>query len=242
MSRSDNFLIGSDAPLEGVPQIRERFARAVGVKTPVPNFAGVVMPPPATRALGDAYEGMPEFDKSAVPAFRALRDEVHRQYNVLSTPRSKGGLGIDIEVTPEDPYKNYGELLHDLRENNRIKTLASASTGPHPVLSHDDNDMFRAIHDVYGHAGTGRGFDRHGEEAAYLSHARMFTPLARSALATETRGQNSFLNTRGFFGPNKVAILGQQWTGASPLRGRRAQLRAAAEQAKRFNFEQGVTR
>ncbi len=240
MPRSDEFQLGTGSPLEGVAQVRERFARAMGISTSTPNFAGVVMPPRATRSIADAYDGLPEYDHSAAPAFRALRDEVHRQYGVMSKPRSKGGLGLDIEVAHHDPYGSYGELLQDLRENSRIKTLATSETGPHPVLSNDDNDMFRAVHDVFGHAGTGRGFDRHGEEAAYLSHARMFSPLARSALASETRGQNSFVVSRGFFGPQKVATLGQQWTGATPLRGRRAQMRDAASQARRFNVEQGA--
>lgn len=220
--------------------MRERFARASGVVSPAPNYGGVVMPPRATRRIGDAYANLPDSDPAAVPAYRAMRDQVHRQYRALSSPRSKGGLGIDIEVTQGDPYKNYGELLTDLRENNRIKTLSTAASGSHPFFSDDDNDMFRAIHDVFGHAGTGRGFDRHGEEAAYLSHARMFTPLARRALATETRGQNSYLITRGEFGPQKLATLGQQWTGMSPLRGRKTQLREAAQQAREHNVNQGA--
>ena len=49
--------------------------------------------------------------------------------------------------------------------------------------------MFRAVHDVFGHAASGRGFDRHGEEAAWLKHSTMYSPLAARALATETRGQ-----------------------------------------------------
>jgi len=240
--RSDEFNLGSGAPLAGIPEVRERFARSVGVNSPVPNYAGVIMPPSASRRIGQEYENLPDYDPAAIPSFRALRDQVHQQYKVMSAPRSRGGMGIDIEVTPDDPYKNYGEMAHDLRENNRIRTLSAASTGEHPFFSKDDNDMFRAIHDVFGHAGTGRGFDRHGEEAAYLSHARMFTPLARRALATETRGQNSYVVTRGFFGPQKVARLGQQWTGATPLRGRKTQLRQAAQQARLSNIDQGAAR
>lgn len=242
MPRFDEFNLGTGRPLEGVPEVRERFARAVGVTSSVPNYAGVVMPPQATRRIGDAYAAMPDHDRAAVPAFRALRDQVHQQYKVLSSPRSKGGLGLDIEVTGDDPYRNYGDLMNDLQEHNKIRTMSAATTGEHPFFSKDDNDMFRAIHDVFGHAGTGRGFDRHGEEAAYLSHARMFTPLARRALATETRGQNSFVVTRGFFGPQKVGTLGQQWTGTSPLRGRRSQLSAAVQQARLSNIDQGAAR
>jgi len=75
------------------------------------------------------------------------------------------------------------------------------------------------------------------DRAPWLAPTRA---LARQALAVETRGQNSFLNTRGFFGPAKVATLGPQWSGQRPLRGRRAQLFDAAQQARRFNTQQGA--
>jgi hypothetical protein len=64
-----------------------------------------------------------------------------------------------------------------------------------PVLI---NDMFRAIHDYFGHAKEGVGFRGDGEENAWRSHASMYSPLARLALGTETRGQNSWLN----YGPH----------------------------------------
>ena len=91
--------------------------------------------------------------------------------------------------------------------------LSTAATPPgHPYLSDEVNDRFRAVHDAFGHAAIGRGFDRNGEEAAYQSHAEMFTATALPALASETRGQNSALNyggygTRGEFPPQKFDVL-----------------------------------
>jgi hypothetical protein len=58
-------------------------------------------------------------------------------------------------------------------------------------FSDDDNDAFRAVHDAFGHASTGRHFDRHGEEAAWRKHSQIYSPLARQAMTTETRGQSS---------------------------------------------------
>jgi hypothetical protein len=72
--------------------------------------------------------------------------------------------------------------------------LSTEATGPHHIFSDQENDRFRAVHDVFGHAATGRGFSRHGEEAAFLSHRQMFSKRALPALASETRGQNSYLN------------------------------------------------
>jgi hypothetical protein len=54
--------------------------------------------------------------------------------------------------------------------------------------------MFRAVHDFYGHAVHGNQFGAKGEEIAYGAHSQMFSPLARIAMASETRGQNSFVN------------------------------------------------
>ena len=63
-----------------------------------------------------------------------------------------------------------------------------------PETGLNTNEMFRAIHDFYGHAVHGNPFGPKGEEIAYGAHAQMFSPLARMAMASETRGQNSFVN------------------------------------------------
>jgi hypothetical protein len=47
------------------------------------------------------------------------------------------------------------------------------------------------VHDGFGHLASGRGFDRHGEDAAWDAHSQMYSPLARLAMTTETRGQTS---------------------------------------------------
>lgn len=60
------------------------------------------------------------------------------------------------------------------------------------------NDMFRIVHDYFGHAKEGNGFGPNGEENAYLNHAKTYSPEAQKALATETKGQNSWVN----FGPH----------------------------------------
>jgi hypothetical protein len=59
------------------------------------------------------------------------------------------------------------------------------------------NDLFRAVHDVFGHAKEGVGFRHDGEENAWRQHLHMYSPTARPAMTAETRGQNSWVN----FGP-----------------------------------------
>jgi hypothetical protein len=92
-------------------------------------------------------------------------------------------------------------MMRDVVENKRLVVRDSAPDyrdyGAHPLLSVNDNNMFRAVHDFFGHAGSGRGFLADGEEAAWISHSEMFSPLARKAMTTETRGQNSWVNKYG---------------------------------------------
>jgi hypothetical protein len=60
------------------------------------------------------------------------------------------------------------------------------------------NDIFRVVHDYFGHIKDGSGFSDDGEENAWRAHAAMFSPLARGALTSETRGQASWVN----YGPH----------------------------------------
>jgi hypothetical protein len=59
------------------------------------------------------------------------------------------------------------------------------------------NDVFRFVHDFFGHAKIGNSFGPIGEENAWKIHSVMYSPLARRAMTSETRGQNSFVNFSG---------------------------------------------
>lgn len=217
MDRNQHFQIGA-SPEPFVVQGAQDYQKRNGIHLPDPahGYGHVIMPEHAWKAVGNAYDALPDFDKKAVPAFHAMRDETERQFDHMTKPRSKGGMGIDVEVTKGDPYgigggdniwKAIGQVRDDVNNNSRIKVMSTATTGGHPILTNDQNDMFRAVHDVFGHLGSGRGVDKHGEEAAYQKHSRMFSPLARQAMATETRGQNSALHVNGDFQDQKVALL-----------------------------------
>jgi hypothetical protein len=139
-------------------------------------------------------------------SYEALRTEIGQQFDFMTKPKEHGGLGIRVEVPDQYPYASHQDMLKDVA-GGRIQVQSSRSTGStHEVFSQEENDRFRAVHDVFGHAAIGRGFSRHGEEAAYQSHAQMFSPEARPALASETRGQNSVLN----FTPGKAQFIDEQ--------------------------------
>lgn len=130
----------------------------------------------------------------ARPSYEAMREEVTRQYDFMTKAEHLGGMGLRHEVTDEDPYPTPAAMAEDVGTHRRIRTFSTQATGGHEFFTDEENDKFRAVHDVFGHAALGRGFSRHGEEAAYLAHAQFFPPAARAALTSETRGQNSYLN------------------------------------------------
>lgn len=96
-------------------------------------------------------------------------------------------------------YHNSGEMLRDINLHGNMTVFRGGDR--HEYLHHVDpatglneNEMFRAVHDAYGHGIHGNPFGAKGEEIAYHTHAQMYSPLARLAVAGETRGQNSNVN------------------------------------------------
>lgn len=236
-------------PVPEVALSARAYQRQSGIHVaPAAAASNAIITERASRAIGNAYGRLPAFDAGAVPAYQAMREETARQFDHMTKPRSKGGLGLDVQITKEDPYgsggdinKIFSELHHDVRENQRIQALSTASTGGHPFFTNDQNDMFRAVHDVYGHLGSGRGVDHNGEEAAFQKHAQMFSPLARQAMATETRGQNSHLRLHGDFPEQKVALLPAHMQGLQFNRlGSAADIRDAHSVARTRSRDQGI--
>lgn len=89
------------------------------------------------------------------------------------------------------------------------------------------NDLFRAVHDIFGHGAEGFQFGERGEDNAFRSHFVMFSPLAQQAMGTETRGQNSWVN----FGPNRRDESGNRFSTDDP---RYAQWKAGFDQGLGF--------
>lgn len=145
------------------------------------------------RAIAKEYEVLPKTPASpgeataAKRAYSALNQEVAQQFKAIQD------AGFKIEFTKEDPYKNSAEMMRDVAENKRLKVFESGEQ-PHPFMTKEQNDMFRAVHDFFGHAAEGFEFGPRGEDNAWRAHAKMFSNEAIPALTTETRGQNSWVN------------------------------------------------
>ena len=156
--------------------------------------------------IAEEYNKLPVMSEAAKPKYDALAAEVKQQFDYMTNK-----LGVQVEFVDADPYKNSKEMMADVSQG-RLKVLKTSTTGPHPYFTNEQNDMFRAVHDYFGHAATGRGFGQDGEEAAWAHHSQMFSTDARAALTTETRGQNSWFHNNGKkFAEQKTAILPDEY-------------------------------
>lgn len=187
-----------------------QYAHAYGLTVPSIDFSTVVASPGRSRQIAAAYESAPAFDLAAVPAYRAFIQETVRQFELLTRSTHQGGLGVEVVVWSRDPYPGAAAMMDELRHRRRLRIYSTeACANPHPYLSDYENDMFRAVHDAFGHAATGCGFDADGEEAAWLAHSHMYSPLARRALTTETRGQQNAMlyGSQDGFPEQKLCLL-----------------------------------
>jgi hypothetical protein len=168
------------------------------------------------RRIAKAFERMKDApdDPEVRRAYDALAQETMDQFEAAKD------LGIDFRaIRGDDPYAaspsiGYADIAergnlhffptdagfgssieHDPSNNPLLKRVGKIGDLENATV----NDAFRIVHDLYGHYGPGNPFFRGpGEERAYLLHRKMFGDDAVPALATETRGQNSWLN----YGPH----------------------------------------
>lgn len=158
--------------------------------------------PAYKKAVFDAYakrypkmveaSGAKNYDQLVQAAYMQLAREAEQQFHSLPVRMSFHRQG-------EGNYLDSNQMLRDVYGNKHLYVYQGGE--PHPFLNVIDprtglnsNEMFRAVHDFYGHAIHGNQFGPKGEEIAWAAHGKMFSPLARLAMTTETRGQNSFVN------------------------------------------------
>jgi hypothetical protein len=153
-------------------------------------------------------------------AYQAMAQETLDQFKfVLDTglvlefyPTDSDGNIVDPypdgpRMATEDVINNNHLYVYPTRDGYGQDGITDADVAINPMLAESGfmfgdqpalvNDVFRAVHDFFGHIKEGVGFRADGEENAWQSHAAMYSPQARRAMTTETRGQNSWLN----FGP-----------------------------------------
>ena len=158
--------------------------------------------PEYKTAIFDAYaQQMPEvleqakaknYDDLMEKAYRQLAKETDDQFKALPYNFSYHRAG-------EGNYNSSKEMAADVHGNKHLYVFQGGD--PHDFLNRIDpatglneNEKFRAVHDLLGHAIYGNQFGPKGEETAWAIHSQMYSPLARLAMTAETRGQNSMVN------------------------------------------------
>jgi len=216
----------------GIPRVIQA-AKSYATKVGIPYVRQeeyVKIDPAFSSRLAKAYAEMkhdPD-DPKVKEAYTALVNQTKAQYEELV----ENGFSFWFFDSKNDPYDDKPwRSIKDLRDTNSMgvfpteegfgssgKIIArnpleedtglmwsyGSPDGPKKrVLA---NDLFRAVHDAFGHGLEGAGFRAQGEENAWQAHVRLFYGSAVHAMTSETRGQNSWVN----FGPkgpeNQVAM------------------------------------
>src|SRR6266540_1491188 len=103
MARRIEFLSGM-GPMSEIQHSASTYRTAQGIARPRnTDYSNAVMPRIQSRQIVGAYEKLPDFDPKALPAFHAMRREVGQQFEHMTRPTSRGGLGLHVEVSHEDP-------------------------------------------------------------------------------------------------------------------------------------------
>lgn len=192
LREDDEYGLGAPARRKANPELQNLLAQYVeqaGLPR-VQETPQVEWDPERCRAIAHEFESLDFRDDSEIvrEAYRALADEISAQFDLLSRYYAIDFYGEGDPV----PYRDSQEMMDDVLKNHHLAVFTGGSD--HAFLSPDENVMFRAVHDLFGHAAHGNGFGPSGEENAWVQHSKAFTPLARAALTTETRGQNSWVN------------------------------------------------
>lgn len=209
---------------EGV-SVAQRYMAASGLPYDPPNTYVKVDKERAKR-VADAFDAMVHdpSNPDVASAYQAMINETLSQYQAMLDD------GMKIEFIPKgtDPYNgNPRNMTEDVRTNKHMWVFSTddgfgsdeaANVADNPLLGETKfqisgrvaraNDIFRAVHDYFGHVKEGVGFRADGEENAWRSHSAMYSPEARRAMTSETRGQNSWVNFGPYGETNRTANQG----------------------------------
>jgi hypothetical protein len=181
----------AESPCEVFPQWREaqlavgHLAFEPGIAAPVLRTTGFLRPHLA-ELVTDWFLGEPTGSEDALrQSYQALERETARLYEIVCS------LGVRVHYVRHDPYGAAAELCTELRRHRTMSLTTIACDPPHPLLGGEEGgavDQLRVVHDVFGHAALGVGFDLQSEFATWLQCRTLFSAEARGAECCELVG------------------------------------------------------
>jgi len=205
---SDAYFNLANSIKERVNSLRGSKSKVSSENPPTRYEVNQALSNPTQREI-EIYEGFRNAYPNMVEKHQieSYRDLVMKSYNQLAIETQEqydylldNGMIFEYHDGAAD-YANSKEMLSDAHLFNHLWVFKGGE--PHPFLAELSekglslNDKFRGVHDYFGHAVNGNGFGKVGEENAFVSHSQMYSPLAAIAMASETRGQNSYVNYSG---------------------------------------------
>ena len=182
-------------------KVAEDYAKKAGIKY-TPSVQRANVPEDTAKKVADFYESAahtpdaPEVKQS----YAALAKETIAQYESIKD----AGYVIEPWTGEGEPYKSSADMVKDVNENKHLYFLPTDGNFQggegNPMLETSGvgdllvNDVFRAVHDFFGHAKEGLQFGPKGEFNAWRVHSEMYSPEAQGALAAETLAQNFWVN------------------------------------------------
>lgn len=141
--------------------------------------------PEMRREMARLYDNLPTYDVNAEPAYAQFKRETNIQFQLLLA------MGVKVTWNSKQEFMTSKDMFRELDVNWAMEVFTGGEL--HQTLG-VTNFRFRAIHDYFGHYISRANFTADGEEKAWENHSKMFSPLARRAMTSETRGQNSWFN------------------------------------------------
>lgn len=171
------------------------------------------------REVGAWYDwAQSTYDPPTARAYDLFKRESRAQYETIVAAGVRVEPWLDRER--DQPYLSSTELCRSVRETGVLYVYLTANghgagpggNGDHPM--HEDagirihgvefcyNDLFRAVHDFFGHVMHGNSFGPRGEFKATYDHMQMYSDAIHPVLAAETICQVCWF----FYGPHLSGV------------------------------------
>ncbi|HEX2317147.1 MAG TPA: crotonobetainyl-CoA--carnitine CoA-transferase [Thermomonospora sp.] len=175
-------------------------------RPPLGRLAGLRVRPDVAycRAVAAAYQAAPRFDPAPQlqNRYQTLKLYTLRAYHAAVA----AGVVVEPWRRPGQPYRDSRDLRARVGRTGRLAVFLTAAghgpggdAAPHPLrepsgvraggVEFAHNDLFRAVHDLFGHVMFGHGFGPAGEFLAAYVQMQLYPREVWPVLFTEQVGQ-----------------------------------------------------